>query len=56
MAIEVEGPATDLDKQARFLEELTESSQRETIRKNSDESRTSRAKESSPGKLKDEQS
>ena len=56
VAIHVEGPATDLPQQERFLEELTEASQRETIRANSDESRTSRAKESSPGKLKDEQS
>ena len=45
MAIEVEGPATDLDKQTQFLEELTEASQRETIRKNNDESRAGRAKE-----------
>ncbi len=54
VAIEVGGPATDLDQQTRFLEELTEASQRETIRKNNDESRAGRAKESSPGKLKDE--
>ena len=43
VAIHVEGPATDLPQQERFLEELTEASQRETIRVNSDESRMSRA-------------
>ncbi len=56
VAIHVGGPETDLTQKERFLEELTEASQRETIRVNSDESRAGRAKESSPGKLKDEQS
>lgn len=39
-----------------FLEQLADSSSRATIRETSADSRALRAKESSPGKLKDEQS
>jgi hypothetical protein len=54
LAIDIDSLLYELDGQQIFLEQLTESTRRDNIREIDADSRATRAKEASPGKLKDE--